>query len=430
MKTHSEQFLKRRRFLLVLPLLTLPFITLTFWSMGGGKTADASIVQEQQGLNKELPSAQLSDGALDKMSMYNQADKDSLALREQSPSAYYPPDDTAEPGEGTPITGYGASAGYTGGMKTYADPNESKVKERLASLERTLNQPQQPAMSSYENAGYLEQASMKADLDRLERMMQAMSTGKGGDPEMQQLDGMLEKIMDIQNPGRAQEKLKQLSRQNNGRVYAVSKSVPQSRTALISDPANERSSLSERGKNNFTGLETRNRFFDINDNAPQETDLGAAIQAVIHQTQTLVSGQSVKMRLVDDIYVNGVLIPAGNFIYGKASLNGERLKLEIDHVQYKNRLFPVAMSVYAMDGIEGIQIESSLTRDAAKDGADRALQNVQLMTLDPSLAAQAAGTGVEIAKGLFSKKAKLIRVTVKAGHPVLLLDHKAEQENN
>jgi len=37
MNNHSEKFLKKRKALLVLPLLALPFITLAFWALGGGK---------------------------------------------------------------------------------------------------------------------------------------------------------------------------------------------------------------------------------------------------------------------------------------------------------------------------------------------------------------------------------------------------------
>ena len=50
---------------------------------------------------------------------------------------------------------------------------------------------------------------------------------------------------------------------------------------------------------------------------------------------------------------------------------------------------------------------------------------MQLMSLDPSLGAQAASAGLEAMKGFASKKVKLVRVTVKAGYPVLLMDGKA-----
>ena len=38
---HSAKFLRQRKMLLVLPLMVIPFITMAFWALGGGKvTAD------------------------------------------------------------------------------------------------------------------------------------------------------------------------------------------------------------------------------------------------------------------------------------------------------------------------------------------------------------------------------------------------------
>jgi len=114
----------------------------------------------------------------------------------------------------------------------------------------------------------------------------------------------------------------------------------------------------------------------------------------------------------------------GTFVFGAASLNGERLNIQINSIRYKNSLFPVQLFVVDMDGIEGVYIPGAITRDVAKGSADRAVQGVGFTTLDPSLGAQAANAGIEAAKTLLSKKAKLVKVTVKAGYQVLLRDEK------
>ena len=54
-----------------------------------------------------------------------------------------------------------------------------------------------------------------------------------------------------------------------------------------------------------------------------------AIEAVVHETQTLVNGSTVKLRLLNDVYINGLLIPKNNFLFGTASLNGERLNIKL-----------------------------------------------------------------------------------------------------
>ncbi len=79
-KKQSQQFLKRRKFLMFLPLLTLPFVTMIFWALGGGKgnTAIAQNAIKQKGLNLKLPEAKLkSDKGLNKLSFYEQATLDS-----------------------------------------------------------------------------------------------------------------------------------------------------------------------------------------------------------------------------------------------------------------------------------------------------------------------------------------------------------------
>ncbi len=82
-----------------------------------------------------------------------------------------------------------------------------------------------------------------------------------------------------------------------------------------------------------------------------------------------------------------------------------------------------------MDGMDGIYIPGAIARDVAKQSADRAVQNIGLTSLNPSIGVQAASAGIEAAKTLFNKKVKLIRVTVKAGYHVLLRDEKQKQGN-
>src|SRR5690625_5239046 len=94
MKPLTEKFRRQRKLLLVLPLITLPFITLAFWALGGGGQGAEEKQQEivKQGFNTRLPKASLQAGSMDKMSLYNLAEKDSEALREaraQDPYADY-----------------------------------------------------------------------------------------------------------------------------------------------------------------------------------------------------------------------------------------------------------------------------------------------------------------------------------------------------
>ena len=151
------------------------------------------------------------------------------------------------------------------------------------------------------------------------------------------------------------------------------------------------------------------------------------IEAVVHETQTLVNGAVIKLRLLNDIYINGSLIPKDNFVFGLAMLNNERLEVEIYSIRYNQSLYPVKLEVYDMDGLPGIYIPGAISRDVAKQSADNSLQLMELSSMDPSFKAQATAAGVGAAKNLLSKKVKLIKVMVKAGYKVLLKDKNLQQ---
>lgn len=424
----KEQKLSKRqkKFLLVLPLLALPFLTLFFWAMGGGNTAQANASPQPKGLNTQLPIAQLkNDSAENKLSFYQKAEKDSLKLKEAIKDDPNYKSDTAK----TAFSGQDSNnklliaqnerlgnAPYEPGLlsnyrsKNSLASNEQQINQKLALLKQQMDQPQVPTIT----AG-LQRDDADRGQQQLEALMQKMNSSNSDDPDMKQLSSMLDKIQEIQNPGLVQQKMKEASLKNRGQVFAVSSAAPEH---IISSLDN----------NGLQFTNRQNGFYSL-DNNTAPIDSQNAIEAVVHETQTLVAGATVKFRLANDIYINGNLIPKDNFVFGIASLNGERLTVKISSIRYRNSIFPVDLSVYDMDGAEGIYIPGAITRDVAKESADQSIQNLGFTTYDPSLGAQAASAGITAAKSLFSRKVRLVKVTVKAGYQVLLRDEKQKQAN-
>lgn len=425
----TPKMIRQRRFMVVLPLLALPFMTLMFWSLGGGKVEKAEAQSAKQaGFNIKLPDANLKDAKpMNKMSYYDQAKLDSLKFQElvkndpnyrninlsDSVGMHYQYKDTF-PGLSTKR---GLNTSLHGGGSN--DPNAEKIYRKLAELDREMKKPadinnETAAYPASNPAGKANASVNTGEVNRLEQMMQAMGQSDGEDPEMQQLNGMLEKILDIQHPDRVKEKLRKTYDSKQGQVFAVSGNGKEDRISLLQTN---------------TEASTANGFYSLEDNTVTEESQNA-IQAVIHETQTIVNGSTVKLRLVNDIFINGIHIPKDNFLFGAASLNGERLGIKVNSVRYNSSLFPVDLSVYDMDGLDGIYIPGAITRDVAKQSADRSMQTMGMTSLDPSLGAQAASAGIEAAKTLLSKKVKLIKVTVKAGYHVLLRDEKQKQNES
>jgi conjugative transposon TraM protein len=247
------------------------------------------------------------------------------------------------------------------------------------------------------------------------------------DPEMEQLNGMMDKLLDIQHPERVKERIREQSQKNKQQVFPVVVNSSNDNISLLQSnavPSVQQDSIPPVKDTLVATVSvlTPNAFYSLDDTNNGSDEKPNAVEAVVQETQTLVSGATVKLRLMSEVYINGVLIPKDNFIYGMASLNGERLNISITTIRYQNNILPVALSVYDMDGLSGIYIPGAITRDVAKQSADESLQGIGLTTLDPSLSAQAASAGIQAAKTLISKKVKLVRVTVKAGYRVLLRD--------
>jgi hypothetical protein len=234
--------------------------------------------------------------------------------------------------------------GFRPAAKDPADQINEKLEELNKQISSTDNSsPVKPIKREIRVPG------MKSDVDRLEQLMSGMQSSKGEDAEMKQLSGMLEKVMDIQHPERV-------------------------RDAYIRQ---------------------------VND-APDS--LFAAIPAVITRNQTISQGSALELRLTDSLLVNGIRLPKGQLLFGICNLTNQRLLLDIKTIRTGNRIIPVDLSVYGLDGIRGISAPDAVVGQAISGGADDAVRSLQFMTIDQSMGAQVAGAGIDAAKSLFSKK--------------------------
>ncbi|RYZ25809.1 MAG: conjugative transposon protein TraM [Chitinophagaceae bacterium] len=412
-KVMSQATLRKRKMLLVYPLLVIPFLTMAFWALGGGKE-NAQLQTLEKGLNTKLPDAALKgEQAGNKLSFYDKAAKDSAKLEEWIRSDPYYKKEQAMNFPGaldpnvvderlSPEANGVITSPYSGRTKS----PEDELMQKLSTLQQQLASPQEEKRPTVKQGDKErgKDAAFSGEVDRLEAMMQMMDKGEEVDPEMQKIDAVMDKILDIQHPDRVKERIKEKSILNKEKVYPVTASPFRSSVSL----------LDTGGKRMHSG----NRFYGIGQTSESEESF--SVEAVVHQSQTLVDGAVIKFRLLGDVFVNGSLVPKGTFVYGIAHLNGERLEVEIPSIRSGSSLFPVGLQVYDMDGLAGIYIPGAITREVAKGSLDNAAQMLEITSLDPSLKAQATNAGVSAAKTLLSKKAKLVKVMVKAGYKVLL----------
>jgi conjugative transposon TraM protein len=392
---------QKKRALLVMPLLVIPFLTMAFWAMGGGKGEDKKGGQNS-GLNLQLPNAKLKDDrAENKLSFYEDAERDSLKAEEKIKNdpffqLHEKKDSSWEMSSHRPVFDPGPDG------SDYQDPNEEKVYAKLRQLQVQMNTtaPKKDIVHPDEVPG----PSVKPeDVRRLENLEKRGDSDTDGDPQMKELNQMMDKILEIQHPERVKDRTSAKVLQKEEKWYSVEGGKTSCSISLMD------SAVPGEQVNAFYGTDEQRPGLSHN-----------AIRAVIHETQTVVDGSIVKIRLLEDVTVNQARIPEGSFIYGKASLQGERLFVQINSIRNESSVFPVKLVVYDLDGIEGIHIPGAITRDMTSQSADKSISSIEMTSIDPSLKAQAATAGMNAAKSLLTRKAKLVRVTVKAGYTVLL----------
>ncbi len=397
---------RKRKMIIALPILVIPFITMAFWALGGGSNRKNVQQNMATGLNLQLPNAHLKDDSYEnKLSFYEQADMDSVKagnaihddLQLNRPNKF----DTFSLKRNN-ITG-----GLNGDSR---DANEMKVYQRLAAINQQLNEPDQHTtnLASNEAAATVNNAG---DSKRLDRMLQTMNKANDNtssdDDDLNRLDGMMDKIITIQHPQTLPEKNR--SHNDSGTVLYTPY------THKISSNI----SLLDTGKTEQVSEE--DQFFGVvNDSAENKPN---AIAAVVHNEQMLTNGSIIKLRLSEDIFIKDAMIPKGTFVYGVTTLNDERLSVVINSIHYGQSLYPVSLTVYDADGLPGINIPGAVTRDAGKQSLDNTSQLLGMSSFDPSLKMQAASASIGAAKNLLSKKIRLVRVTIKAGYKLLLKEN-------
>jgi len=388
---HSAAFLRRRRLYMALPVLTFPFMILLFWLFGGGSgTTMANELRSIGGLNLSLPAAHPKDESrLTKLDYYKRADADSAKRRTQIkndpyyqlPSLPVFPSDTAPKGLENYKLPFRTKAEAT-------DSNEARVYRRLAALDAQLNRTIRPE----------ERPKKKepGDVDRMETLLHEIhAKDTSPDPEMDKLEGMLDKIIRIQHPGSEGGGIDKKEGIAKGPVFQVTTRMAEMDTG-------------ESG------------FIYIDDPDPVDSSSHNSIMAVVQENQQLVTGGTICLRLTEDAFISKVHIPRENLVYGRVSLNNDRMMMTISSIAVDQSIYPVSLQAFDLDGLPGIYIPDAMSREVAKQSVTQGIGEMGLTSLDPSIGTQAATAGIQAVKTLLSKKVKQVKVFVKAGYQVLL----------
>lgn len=398
---NQEHFLLMRKLRLLAPLVCVLFLILAFYALGGGKGTDGAGADGMvKGVNMSLPLAHLDAKAAgaDKMAIYKQASRDSAKYWERIKADPYAAHRAALDSTSTSLSGVQPLVASQVAANRQAD----SVLRRLSEMKRLIASPTRSvaALPPVETSAGV--AAERAERLRRVLAVSGVKVKPADDPGMEKLDGMLDKLLRIQHPGAKEGALAPGEHFN----------------AAIVEAAPRESAVGNLG---MSGGEPTG-FMEIGDGTGVDSSghgKEAALQAMVEGEQTLTAGSTVGLRLVEEAVVNGQRVPAGQMLYGLASLSGERLTVTVSSMRVGSAIVAVSLQVFDLDGLVGIRIPGALTRDVAKESASEAIGGVGV-SVDPSLGGQAANAGLQLARSLASRKVRLVRVSLPAGYRVLL----------
>lgn len=181
---------------------------------------------------------------------------------------------------------------------------------------------------------------------------------------------------------------------------------------------------------NVTG--GRNGFYGLYSDAQRREhrasldSAGTALRAVVSGDQTVTDGGRVRLKLLQPVALGGAIIPAGTLVYGLGQFGAERVAVRVTSIRFEDRLYPVQLAVFDMDGIEGVYVPRVAGAQETRQATAQAAGGINLYPhlgaqnaagIAAATAAQAGSTGL---RSLLQKKASQPKARLKGNYYVLL----------
>lgn len=148
------------------------------------------------------------------------------------------------------------------------------------------------------------------------------------------------------------------------------------------------------------------------------------IRACVHGNQTLISGGTVRLRLLESIVLNGQEIPKNTIFYGTAGGGGTRLRITVENIRIGSYITPVSYIIYDNDAIEGLNIPNNLKAKAKKQaeqsltsGIRLPLSSIGTITAEITSAINAVS---QTTRQIIQSYLNLIRIDLKANYQLYI----------
>jgi len=175
--------------------------------------------------------------------------------------------------------------------------------------------------------------------------------------------------------------------------------------------------------------QTKDRGFYTAGATEQAIQLKNSIKACVHEAQTVVGETGVRLRLLEPAQTPQRTISKGTIVTANAKFQNGRLQLKVASVELEGNIIPVDITIYDLDGQQGLYVPYSPEMNALTEMAGNMSQtggtSVMLtQNAGQQVAADLSRGVVQGISGYFAKKVRTPKVALKAGHQVFLVSKK------
>ena len=386
---------------------------LIFGTSGGGK----SLTLGAKGFNTEMPDANSGDIIGDKTKAYEASQmEDKQQAREQAIGSL---GELYQAGNGSQSATGDFSLMADSTAQAYEDDASRKAKEKITSSAAAYNNLNTTLGGFNQNDQSRENEELRQRVAELEERANELQNPKSTVDEQLELMEKSYQMAAKYMPGGTQQQQGQTVTSTSGDKVQVTpvRNVQKSVVSALQQ---------EKGNEEFMADYSveRNMAFNTAVGIVSALDKNT-ISACIYGNQTVTDGQKVRLRLLEQMRVGGIIIPANSVVTGSARITGERLGIGITSIEYAGSIYNVKLNVYDTDGQEGIFIPGSMELNAAKEvAANMGTSMGSSINISSDAGAQLAS---DLGKGLIqgtsqyiAKKMRTIKVHLKSNYRVML----------
>ncbi len=389
-----KSYLKKNKALLLLPLALLPFVILIFYVLGGGEDVKKENKENREGANYLLPEAEKSIEIFDKLEAYEQITASTAGY-----GNIWENDSMKVEGGGL----LSQSDSVQNDESLFGQTNENllaHIKQKEREIKKELNGQQDENQKTNSYGGYRKvrkrSSISKSNIERSNLKTQSQFQPQPQPPPVFQTTGIeeLDKVFD--------ENIV-LTRQNDSLLFGLEQA--QTRLLLLEQKQNAGFTLEKKSVSGFQKEKVKNSL----------------IKSEVYETTTVMDGNRVKLRLLEDAWINGIKLKKNIFIYGVCKINNERLHIQITQLPVKGSFLPVELTIYDLDGLPGLYVPDNVARKVMKDvGGSTNTSSLFGVTNDP-LTYAGIRAADRTAQTLL-KRVRLKKVTIKKNTLVYLIN--------